>query len=172
MIIRPDIIARAKDVLSTWRQADEFSRVLVLLDWSAEIDGITTEEISVILYPDETLPNGAPTLRARKKARHLVDKVRHHPSTTGMVIFAIQRGSGWFNKNIREVKEWGRVRIRMEKTVAGFQSTIKVHNERMKMPLTVRKAHTDAFIDSQREMFTIENAPPTKNKRQRKKKTL
>lgn len=171
MIIRPDIINRAKDVLSGWKSADEFSRVLILLDWSTEIDGITTEEVSVILYPDETLPNGAPRLRARKRASHLIGKVRHHPSTSGMVVFAIQRGSGWFYKNIKVATEWGKVRTRMEKTVAGFKGSIKMHDERMKMPMTARKAHTDAFIDQLKGVLQEETLPPIKDKKRNKKKT-
>lgn len=168
LIIRPDIVTRAGDVLSYWKAAPEFAKVFILLDWSTDIQGITTEEVAVILYPDETLPNGAPTTRARKKASHLIKKIRHHPSAEGMVVFAQQRGNGWFNINVTKQQDWKAIRTRFEKTIAGFKTTIKKFDDRMSVSSAERRAKvqstTNEFVaDLEAEIAAIKDKKRKKN---------
>ncbi len=171
MIIRPEIVTRANDVLNSWRAAPEFAKIFILLDWSSEIQGITTEEIAVILYPDETLPNGAPTTRARKKAAHIVKKVRHHPSAEGMVIFAQQRGSGWFNMNVTKQHDWKAIRTRFEKTIAGFKTTIKKFDDMMKNSPLERRSKIENTTHEFKAALQEEFAAIDNNKKRKKKST-
>jgi hypothetical protein len=162
-------VTRAGDVLSSWRAAPEFAKVFILLDWSSEIQGITTEEVAVVLYPDETLPNGAPTTRARKKASHIIKKIRHHPAAEGMVIFAQQRGGGWFNMNVTKQADWKAIRIRFEKTIAGFKDTIKKHDDKMKNSLVLRRQSIDNTTNEFKAALAAEIDASNTNKKRKKK---
>jgi hypothetical protein len=159
MIIRAEVVVRGKKLLEPWKSADDFTKMFILLEWAAEVGGLTMEERSVLLYPDETLPNGAPRGRALRKTRNLTRVVRSHQMNDALVPFSLPKKveinnpkkgksiqSAWFIQNITTMEDWLKVCLRFEKVIMGFRGTIKRFEGIMDLPLLERKVRIEACL--------------------------
>src|SRR5687767_13544312 len=185
MLIRAEIVKRANTVLRDWGEASDFTKTYVLLNWSTEIQGITKQEIAVILYPEEIYPSGAPRERPLYKVHSIIQRIRHHPVSDGMMIFSMQRpitvhkgGIGtvtqheWFIVNITTREEWGWVKARFEKMISGFRSSIRKFNLVIDVPMHERRAKIAKSLDELAEevsgrIETNSNSEPKKKGRRK-----
>lgn len=159
-----------------------------MLDWATSVDGLTKEELAVIIYPQETHPNGAPTNRAVHRIATLAQRLRRHPMSEGMAIFSIPRkvtvfkpniGTStqiaWFLRNVMKKSDWDIVRARLVKMVNGYRGTIKRYDVVIQEAPNLRKTKIAKAIEEMGKVLEdtgghLKTEPTNTNGKKKKKK--
>ena len=182
MLIRSDIVLKGIAMLKPWKSATEKAKILVLFNWSSKVEGLTAEEICLILRPDEIYPNGLPRNRPLKHVRSAIHSVRHSALADGLIVFSAPRKvkttnrsgkfmeSAWFIKDLQEKYEWDKIVSRFQKVIEGYQTTIKKFNVKMDVPLSQRRAKIQETLDSLLAQLKAEEINQQGNNNKKKKK--
>jgi hypothetical protein len=178
MLIRPEIVTRGAQMLKPWREATDFTKMFLILEWSGTMGGLTIYEISVILYPTEIFNNGAPINKAVNKTKNLRQHIRHHKINDMLIPFAMHKlvqlpkGSKkeWLTLNVTEKDDWIEICKRMSTVIQGYKNTMEKFDKLLDVGIAERNARIRKYLD--RAQSVLKASPrirvPTKKRRKRK----